>query len=373
MKLNPLTAAELTPGLVSVMMPAYNSERFIQQAIDSLLAQVYRNWELILVNDGSTDATLEIASRYTDARIHIINQPNEGEASARNTALANMHGEFVAFLDADDAYLPQHLEVMVAYLQVHPDRDGVYVDGMHIDQDGRMLKSLSSRRRGPFEGWVFEQLVRASDVFGPPVCILLRRRPIIARGLSYDPQVTIGPDWDFNTRFAEHSCFGNLAMKTCLYRIHSSNISLTTDLQTRRDSLSRCRQKAIRMQSFARCTVETRSYVFYELLVELLDRCPERQTEVIQWPEFLALPVSEQARILRLMATHFPTDHADQYLVKQWLEAAARMAPSSWRAQLLFRLYLLSPLLYHFVLKLRNLGKYDRLAGSPLDDVFDGT
>lgn len=364
--------AEIVPGLVSVMMPAYNAEKYIQQAIDSLQASVYPHWELIVVNDGSSDATLEIAQGNANPRISIISQANGGESSARNTALAHMRGEYVAFLDADDAYLPDHLELTVAYLETRADLDGVYTDGYHCDSEGRLLKPLSSRRRGPFEGSLFEQLVRASDVFGPPLCLLLRRYPIIQRGLTYDTRIVIGPDWDFNTRFAEHTRFGYLDQKACLYRVHQSNISLVTTQQKRLASLALCREKAIKLQSFASCDVQTRCYVFYDLLVELLSQRAERQEEIVQWPEFLALPSNERARIFRLMATSIPTDRPNQTRVHKWLEASARLAPSDWRNQLLFHLHRLSPALYRTVVKLRNLRRDRQLKGSPLGDVFTG-
>src|SRR5512145_295142 len=98
------------------MMPAYNAEVYIRQSIDSVLAQTYPNWELVIVDDGSTDRTGEIASEYGDPRIRVFRQENGGEAAARNTALKNIQGEFLAFLDADDLYLPDHLEVSVEYL-----------------------------------------------------------------------------------------------------------------------------------------------------------------------------------------------------------------------------------------------------------------
>jgi hypothetical protein len=363
---------EIIPGLVSVMMPAYNAEKYIQQAIDSLQASLYPHWELIVVNDGSSDATLEIASGNADTRIFVISQANGGESSARNTALAHMRGEYIAFLDADDAYLPDHLELTVAQLEAHAELDGVYTDGYHCDSDGKRLKPLSSRRRGPFEGRLFEQLVRASDVFGPPLCLLLRRSPVIDRDLTYDTRIVIGPDWDFNTRFAEQTRFGYLDQKTCLYRVHQSNISLVTTQQKRLASLALCREKAIKLHSFASCDVQTRCFVFYDLLVELLSQRGERQEEIIQWPEFLALPPNERARIFRLMATAISEDRQNQSRIHRWLEFSARLAPSDWRNQLLYRLHRLSPALYRSVFKLRNLKKGKQLKGSPLGDVFTG-
>ena len=140
------------PGLVSIMMPAYNAGAYITEAIESMVAQTYPHWELLVVNDGSTDATHDIAARFSDPRIRLIDKTNGGESSARNVALKHSRGEFLAFLDADDAYLPEHLALTVGFLSAHPNRDAVYTDGFHMDEEGRRLASLQSRRRGPFEG-----------------------------------------------------------------------------------------------------------------------------------------------------------------------------------------------------------------------------
>lgn len=191
----------MRPDLVSVMMPVYNAEGYIAQAIGSVLSQTIPNWELVIVNDGSKDRSADIAAGFSDPRIKLIHQPNGGEASARNTALDNVQGEYLAFLDADDVFLPHHLEVAHGRLARSPDLDGVYTDGYHIDQHGTRMKSLTSRRRGPFEGWVFEQAVRASDVLGPPTSVVLRRRLILQHHLDFDTRIVIGPDWDFFTRF----------------------------------------------------------------------------------------------------------------------------------------------------------------------------
>src|SRR3990172_7899939 len=117
-------------GLVSVMMPAYNAGRYIAQSIESVLAQEYSNWELIIVNDGSSDKTPQIAARYTgDPRIKLVHQANGGEAAARNTALQHMRGDYVSFLDADDLYFPDALSNLSRFLDTHPEYGVVFSDG----------------------------------------------------------------------------------------------------------------------------------------------------------------------------------------------------------------------------------------------------
>ena len=115
--------------LVSIMMPAYNAEKHIAEAIESVLAQTYLHWELLVVDDGSTDKTAVIAEKYTDSRIKYIHKENGGEASARNVALDISQGAFIAYLDSDDVWLPHHLEITMSYLQRSPEMDAVYTDG----------------------------------------------------------------------------------------------------------------------------------------------------------------------------------------------------------------------------------------------------
>ena len=101
--------------MISVIIPAYNEQRFLATCLDSLLGQTYTDWEAVIVNDGSTDSTAEIADRYAvgDRRFHVITIPNSGQATARNAAFSHIHGEWVAFLDADDAFTPQALATLL--------------------------------------------------------------------------------------------------------------------------------------------------------------------------------------------------------------------------------------------------------------------
>ena len=105
--------------LVSVIIPAYNAELFLHNAIHSVLNQSYPNIELIIINDGSQDATEKIALKYTGSNIQLITQPNGGMSNARNTGLKAAKGQYIAFLDADDYWFPEKIEKQVNLLQRH--------------------------------------------------------------------------------------------------------------------------------------------------------------------------------------------------------------------------------------------------------------
>ena len=105
---------------VSVVIPVYNGDRYLAEAITSVLDQTYKNFELIVVDDGSTDGSAEIAKSYKQAVLYTF-QPNGGLSKARNTGLALARGKYIAFLDHDDLWLPHKLARQVTYLDSHPD------------------------------------------------------------------------------------------------------------------------------------------------------------------------------------------------------------------------------------------------------------
>lgn len=105
-------------GLVSIIMPSYNTGRFIAESIESVVAQTYTNWELIVVDDCSTDDTDSVVARFNDNRIRYFkNEKNSGAAVSRNKALREAKGEWIAFLDSDDLWMPQKLEKQLAFMQ----------------------------------------------------------------------------------------------------------------------------------------------------------------------------------------------------------------------------------------------------------------
>lgn len=359
----------MNQGLVSIMMPAYNAARYIGGAIESVLLQSYENWELIIVDDGSTDLTGEVIRKYNDHRIHLISQSNGGEAEARNTALAHMNGEFIAFLDADDYFLATHLEETVSSLIAHPDWDGVYTDGIHIDSEGKEMPKLSSRRRGPYEGWIFEKLVWASDIFGPPICVVIRRTQVVQRGLSFEPRIVIGPDWDFFLQYTEFANFGYIDSITCKYRIHKANISLVAKKQVKLDSLALCRLRAIHLDSFSKCSVETRTFVFYDLLVNLFVDRPDEQDRLFEMAQFLQLPKNEQARLLRIAAGRLFANQSTQSVGRKWLNRSLRLNPFDVRSLFIGALLIFIPNRVAKILQRRYANQVTNTYFDPFSDL----
>lgn len=107
--------------LISILMPAYNAAKYIEDAIKSVITQGYKNWELIIIDDGSTDETAALVKAYSDDRVRYFNQINQGVSAARNKALEVMQGDFFCFLDADDCFPENALAKQLDYMLQHPD------------------------------------------------------------------------------------------------------------------------------------------------------------------------------------------------------------------------------------------------------------
>ena len=133
---------EYSKKMISIIMPAYNSEKYISEAVESISNQSYKNWELLIVDDGSTDNTPEIIDAYskTDSRIKVFHKKNDGVSAARNFALNNICGEYVTFIDSDDVYHTERLKIMLQVFEKYPKCDAVFAEhkefkgGFNIDE-----------------------------------------------------------------------------------------------------------------------------------------------------------------------------------------------------------------------------------------------
>jgi GT2 family glycosyltransferase len=317
-------------------MPVYNGGRFLGRALDSLLAQSCAEWELIVVDDGSTDGTPDVLAAYGDPRIDKVRTDNGGEARARNLGLERATGEFVAFLDADDLYLPNALADMSAYLLARPQSDALFADGYVCDPADRVLSRLSDHRSGIFTGDILEPLVLTADVITVPVCTLTRRAVLERHGIRFDEQIVIGVDWDFWIRVARVARFAYLDTPTCMYRVHPASITQRARERRRRD-LVRGRMKVLDADWFGDLASGTQRAFLHALLVDLL--LPAQRPTVLNHPHVRALPAHDRAAVCRQVATHDLVCDVDRAAAMRLLREAGALDPTDRKTRWLLTVH----------------------------------
>jgi len=148
--------------LVSIVTPSYNQGQFIGATLDSILSQDYPNLELIVMDGGSTDNTVDVLKTYTDPRLSWVSERDNGQTHAINKGLARAKGEILAYLNSDDVYMPNMIAFSVDYLEKHPDIGAVYGDNYLIDAEGN---TLSLRRSFPFPQSLKEVRISQPSLF----------------------------------------------------------------------------------------------------------------------------------------------------------------------------------------------------------------
>ncbi len=207
---------------VSVIVPAFNAGAFIGDAIASLRAQTVGEWEAIVVDDGSTDDTLTVARELAarDQRIRVLQQPNAGEAAARNTGIAASTAEWLLFLDADDWIAPTYFERMLAALEADPSLDAVHCAWARVAADG----TLVTEGYEPPTGDMFEIWARRS-AFPVHACVV--RRTLVASVGGFDTSFSKSTDWDLWQRAARTGArFGAIREVLAFYRMSPGSASL---------------------------------------------------------------------------------------------------------------------------------------------------
>lgn len=208
---------------VSIITPAYNAAVYLPEMIASALAQSYRDWELIIVDDGSTDNTAEAvaASRRGDARIIYIKKENAGIASARNLGIARSQGEYIAFLDADDVALPNRIAEQVDVLEKNTDYGIVYCRFKSFAH-GRPGKLYSYKRKF-YSGHILKKLLRLS--FINPSTVMMRKSSFDQVG-GFNSSLREGEDWDLWRKLAyKNTQFFFLDKVLVHTRLHPDSLS----------------------------------------------------------------------------------------------------------------------------------------------------
>ncbi len=210
---------------ISVILINHNYGNYIAQAIESVLSQTYKNLELIVVDDGSTDNSAQVIEGYKDKIKFIKRTHKSGTCSVpRNTALKEATGEFIAFLDSDDAWNKHKLQNQVDYLERHKNIGLAYSDYEVIDSKSRLLSISGNRyfRRGPVEGWVFNEFVKRNFM---QVSTVIVRRKVLDRVGFFDPELSRAEDYDLWLRISRHYKIGLIDKALAKNRRHPHNMT----------------------------------------------------------------------------------------------------------------------------------------------------
>lgn len=207
--------------LISVIIPAYNSARYIAETINSVLQQKHQFFELIVVDDGSTDNQNEIIQRFAkqDQRVRLIKQKNLGVAAARNTGIRHAKGNYLSFLDADDLWHTDNLSLKIEKLK-NEDIGLVHSDAQVIDQFSNPTGKLICGKKGRL---LDDILLWEGPHIPGPSSILIKREVVDNIGM-FDHKLSTAADMDFFIRITSKYGVGKLDKVTWQYRVHENNM-----------------------------------------------------------------------------------------------------------------------------------------------------
>ena len=209
--------------MFSVIMPVFNRQAYLEEAVNSVLEQSYANWELILIDDGSVDASPSIIDRFChqDSRIRCLHQRNQGAAAARNRGVELATAQWLCYLDSDDVWFPDTLASFAEYLGVHPSARFIY-GFRHRLEDGKvteLARKYQSAPTGPSE--LFQKM------FLSTLCVCYRTELMELVG-GYDEKLPLSEDYDVFLRMSPGLTFEPIGIATGLRRRHGANLSSQT-------------------------------------------------------------------------------------------------------------------------------------------------
>ena len=224
--------------LVSVIIPNYNYERYIQKCLESVISQDYPNIEIIVVDDGSTDCSIKVIEKYFP-RVVLIQQENQGVSSARNAGILKSSGEYVAFIDSDDFWDPTKISKQMKFL-LDAKADLVYSGIYVVSSDGSEIKSsIVPSYDSDCSDKYREFPLRAIILLGSSNPLM--KKSIMSKTGLFDIRLTQSADWDFFRRIRDHGKICKLDEPLTYYREHNQNMTSTSQAFVR-DAL-RCISK----------------------------------------------------------------------------------------------------------------------------------
>ena len=213
----------MSDPLVSIVTPVYNGSQYLSEAIESALAQTYKNFELLIVNDGSTDNSKSIISAYlSNPKIRYFEQQNAGVAAARNLALRYANGKYIGFLDQDDLWLPDKLSTQIEFLKTNQEIAFVHSRQDYIQADGTPIADYPKDWISDLHGKCFTELFRRNRI---AVLTVLLRKSVIDDIGFFNETVSRADDYELWLRICSKYPLGFQDKKLALYRCHDTNAS----------------------------------------------------------------------------------------------------------------------------------------------------
>lgn len=204
---------------VSIVLPTYNQAHYLPEALNSVFAQTYRDVELLVVNDGSTDATAAVLADYQQRHeFTVIMQENQGLPCALNAGFAQTYGDYLTWISSDNVMLPEMLSALVEALDKDPSFGLVYADRYLMNEEGRDLGRFNTSDYDPY------LLLHANLVH----CCFLYRRECMERVGGYDPEFIYGEDWEYWIRISRYYRMKHVPQALYRYRLHGT--SMTSEL-----------------------------------------------------------------------------------------------------------------------------------------------
>jgi glycosyltransferase involved in cell wall biosynthesis len=218
-------AAVFTPILmprVSIILPTFNRTRLLRMAVESVFAQTYTDWELIIADDGSADETRDYLSALNSTKVRIVwLQHSANPSRVRNAAIAAASGAYLAFLDSDDLWARSKLQIQLAVMCSRANTGWSYTACEHIDADGKTLPKKTSSPHARPEGWIFDKLLTLQIGIAMPTVIAERR--LVDEAGRFDEQQLYGEFHEFCLRLAMRSQVASLPQALCYVRVHDEH------------------------------------------------------------------------------------------------------------------------------------------------------
>lgn len=270
---------------VSVVIPTYNRAAFIREALESVLAQTYQDFEILVIDDGSTDNTAEIVQSIGDARIRYVTQDHRGVPAAIDMGWRAAQGEYIARLDSDDRWLPEFLHEVVSRMDADPSVGAVYARAHAMNSSGQMLTQLIGTQER-FPGHTLKSVIYGD--FVTAMAVLIRRSAIAAAG-GYDVSLITNEDWDMWIKIAyQNYKIGYVPRVLAHYRFHEQNLTRATS--DRMNAIMRDRVRVLdnffALPNIPAEVLEIKNIAYRNVYLDWMVRLLERRNYSNAWQKF---------------------------------------------------------------------------------------